>query len=400
MPVLALGPWHLIALLGALQGVVLAGMLARQPTSRRAHRILALAVLAFSLHLASFVYYTTALVERYPQFFGLSHPLPFLFGPLLYLYARSASDRGRPLSARDLWHLAPFALAVLSTLPVLLADPATKLALFHEIAAGRAPWWVETADSLKLVSGIAYSLATLRLLGEHERVMADNYSALEPVNLAWLRRLTTWATAIWLLAIGLDLAGRAGIPTAGDQYISIAITLLIYGTGYLGLRQPEIFRFTTAEHPVAGTAAIPRPAAAAVASAEVQDDPPAARYERSGLTPREAEQLTGRLQALMDQARPWRNPDLTLADLATQLGTTPHKLSEVLNSQLALTFYDFVNGYRVREVQARLAGPGGESQKLLAIALDAGFASKSTFNAAFKKLTGRTPSEYRSAPRP
>ena len=51
-----LGPWHLIALLGALQGVVLAVMLARQPTSRRAHRILAVAVLAFSLHLASYVY--------------------------------------------------------------------------------------------------------------------------------------------------------------------------------------------------------------------------------------------------------------------------------------------------------------------------------------------------------
>ena len=397
-----LGPWHLIALLGALQGVVLAVMLARQPTSRRAHRILAVAVLAFSLHLASYVYYTTTLVERYPVFFGLAHPLPFLFGPLLYLYARSASDRSRRLAAQDLWHLAPFAVALLTALPTYLASAAVKLALFHRIVAGEGPWYVEATDTLKLVSGIGYSLATLGLLRRHAREMADNYSALERVNLAWLRRLTGWATGIWVLAIGFDLAGRAGlaIPSAGDQIVAIAITFLIYGVGYLGLRQPEIFRFTPAEHPIPTHAPIPHAAAVAVAGAELPEDPPSPRYERSGLTPREAELLTTRLRALMDQARPWRNPDLTLADLATQLSTSPHKLSEVLNSQLAVSFYDFVNGYRIREVQARLAGPDGASQKLLAIALDAGFASKSTFNAAFKKLTGQTPSEFRSVPRP
>lgn len=402
MPPLALGPWHLIALLGALQGVVLAVMLARQPTSRRAHRILAVAVLTFSLHLASFVYYTTTLVERYPQFFGLPYPLPFLFGPLLYLYARSASDRTRPLDARDLWHFAPFAMALVSTMPIYLASSAEKLALFHRILAGEGPWYVEATDTLKLVSGIGYSLATLALLRRHASEMADNYSTLERVNLAWLRRLTGWATGIWVLAIAFDLAGRAGlaIPAAGDQFVAIAITLLIYGVGYLGLRQPEIFRFTTAEHPVPGQVPIPQAAAVAVASVELPEETPAPRYERSGLTPREGELLTARLRTLMDQARPWRDPELTLADLATQLGTSPHKLSEVLNGQLAVSFYDFVNGYRIREVQARLAGPDGASQKLLAIALDAGFASKSTFNAAFKKLTGQTPSEYRAVPRP
>jgi AraC-like DNA-binding protein len=69
----------------------------------------------------------------------------------------------------------------------------------------------------------------------------------------------------------------------------------------------------------------------------------------------------------------------------------------VLNAQLTLSFYDFVNGYRVREVQQRLVGPDGARYTYLALALEAGFASKSTFNAAFKKLTGVTPSDYRRA---
>ena len=97
----------------------------------------------------------------------------------------------------------------------------------------------------------------------------------------------------------------------------------------------------------------------------------------------------------MEQTHPWRNRDLTLADLAQLLSTTPHKLSEVLNSQLEQSFYDFVNGYRVRYVQRRIEDEDARNLKILALALDAGFASKSTFNDVFKKHTGRTPSAYR-----
>jgi AraC-like DNA-binding protein len=86
-----------------------------------------------------------------------------------------------------------------------------------------------------------------------------------------------------------------------------------------------------------------------------------------------------------------------LADLATRLGTTPHKLSEVLNSQLGQTFYDFVNGYRVRDVQRRIKAGEARRLKMLSLAMDAGFASKSTFNDAFKKHTSQTPSDFRQA---
>ena len=126
-----------------------------------------------------------------------------------------------------------------------------------------------------------------------------------------------------------------------------------------------------------------------------ETDQSAARYERSGLSEREAAALKSALLSAMEQQRPWRNRDLTLADLAQQLSTTPHKLSELLNSQLEQSFYDFVNGYRVRYVQRRIEDEDARNLKILALALDAGFASKSTFNDVFKKHTGRTPSDYR-----
>ncbi len=132
-----------------------------------------------------------------------------------------------------------------------------------------------------------------------------------------------------------------------------------------------------------------------MSAAAVESDQSESRYERSGLSDREAAALKNALLSAMDQQRLWRNRDLTLADLAQQLSTTPHKLSDLLNSQLEQSFYDFVNGYRVRYVQRRIEDEDARNLKILALAFDAGFASKSTFNDVFKKHTGRTPSDYR-----
>jgi AraC-like DNA-binding protein len=97
---------------------------------------------------------------------------------------------------------------------------------------------------------------------------------------------------------------------------------------------------------------------------------------------------------MMDAECPWQDCELTLSDLAARLNSTPHKLSEVLNAQMGQTFYDFVNGYRVREVQRRIKAGEPRTRKMLALALDAGFASKSTFNQVFKKHTSHTPSDF------
>jgi len=99
----------------------------------------------------------------------------------------------------------------------------------------------------------------------------------------------------------------------------------------------------------------------------------------------------------METERAYQDGELTLADLADRLETTPHKLSELLNSQLEQSFYDFVNAYRVREVQRRITDEKYRNLTVLALAMDAGFASKSTFNHVFKKHTGQTPSAYRRA---
>ncbi|MFL5582063.1 MAG: helix-turn-helix domain-containing protein [Gemmatimonadaceae bacterium] len=402
---------QLAELAGAVQGFLLAAVLAAHRTNRTANRLLAALMVAFTVSLLSEVYYSVGLVRTLPHFFGISYPLPWAFGPLVYLYAVAASDRGGRLGVRGAFHFAPVVVVPILTLPIYLLSGPEKIALFDRLRAGDPPTLLVVLDPFKYVSGLAYSAATVAYLRVHRRRVEDSYSNTERVNLRWLQSLAGAAAAIWLLATLTGVAGLLPPPIEryGSNLVSLAVALVIYAIGYKGLRQPEIFRWAPVEEtapahdldaqpepPSAGVASAPQ-ASAAAASPLPPTDRTDARYERSGLGEFEARQLKAALLTLMAKEHAYRDPELTLPALAERLKSTPHKLSEVLNRELSQTFYDFVNGYRVEEVRGRLADPKTKHLNILALGLDAGFASKSTFNQVFKKLTGQTPSSYRKA---
>jgi AraC-like DNA-binding protein len=276
---------------------------------------------------------------------------------------------------------------------------AEKIEFYNQLQQGVRPAWVVVADTLKYVSGICYTVATILFLQRHRVQVKDSYSSIERVNLRWLLHLAWAGAIIWTVASLFHIGEILSLPwsQSQDDVVALAIAVLVYGIGYRALRQPEVFNVATGEFPIlAPNVAAPpvqRTGDDARGAEPRLEEPP--RYERSGLSDSEAAQLRDTLLSSMEEMKPYRNSDLTLPDLAEQLSTSPHRLSEVLNSQLSQNFYDFVNGYRVREVQERLADEKSQTLTLLSLALDAGFASKSTFNSVFKKITGQTPSEYR-----
>jgi AraC-like DNA-binding protein len=380
---------QLAAVVGALQGLLLAGVLVAQRSNRTANRMLAILIASFTLYLAGGVYFTTGMVRSFPHFLGVPYQLPWVFGPLVYLYAVAASDRSWRFRRSDLVHFIPVAISILATSPYFVMSAAEKVALLDRWIAGDVPRQIMVIDPFKYVSGISYSIATVLHLQRHRRRIQDSYSNIARVNLRWLTWLAGAAGGIWLLATTLRITDVG--TRLRDEHISLAMAVLVYAIGYTGLRQPEVFRYETAEYPV------PKALSGASPPPPDESESSAIRYERSGLGEGEAQQLKVSLLRIMETQQPWKDSELTLADLATRLDSTPHKLSEVLNSQIGQTFYDFVNGYRVREVQRRIKAGDARALKMLALALDAGFASKSTFNQVFKKHTSLTPSDFRQA---
>src|SRR5688500_17705125 len=130
---------QLASLVGALQGLLLAGTLFAQRRNRTANRLLAILMLTFTVFLVSTVYYGSGLFERWPHFFGVSYHTPFVFGPLVYLYAKAAADRSWRFTRRDLIHFLPVAITIGSTLPMYALSGAEKIELLRQFMAGNVP---------------------------------------------------------------------------------------------------------------------------------------------------------------------------------------------------------------------------------------------------------------------
>jgi AraC-like DNA-binding protein len=102
-----------------------------------------------------------------------------------------------------------------------------------------------------------------------------------------------------------------------------------------------------------------------------------------------------RLESLMNDEKIFTNPDLKLSVLSEYLKLPSHQVSKLINEKYGKSFNDFVNEYRVKEFISRLNDLKYRSKTIFGIALDTGFNSKSSFNTAFRKITGKKPSEYK-----
>ncbi|MBW1294835.1 helix-turn-helix domain-containing protein [Aquimarina litoralis] len=105
--------------------------------------------------------------------------------------------------------------------------------------------------------------------------------------------------------------------------------------------------------------------------------------------------LLNQLTLFMNEEKPYLDGAISLTTLAGSLNVNPKALSFVINEYLHKNFNHYINDWRIEEVKKRLNNEEYDKFKMLTIAFDCGFNSKSTFNLAFKKATGLSPSEYR-----
>jgi AraC-like DNA-binding protein len=112
------------------------------------------------------------------------------------------------------------------------------------------------------------------------------------------------------------------------------------------------------------------------------------------LTAAEVEQITAALKNAMETDKLYLNPTLTVSLVAEHTGMAPRNLSAVLNQHMNKSFNEYVNGYRIQEIQRRLLQPESKELTIAGLAYECGFNSQPTFQRAFKAITGQSPREY------
>lgn len=117
------------------------------------------------------------------------------------------------------------------------------------------------------------------------------------------------------------------------------------------------------------------------------------KYKNSQLKSIDLNTVAVKLKTVLEIEKIYREDNLNLTELASRIGISNHQLSEYLNQELKVSFFQLIHKYRIGEAKERLFTHPNET--VLSIAYRVGYQSKSTFNDIFKKETGLTPTEYR-----
>ena len=355
---------------GAAQGFFLGMLLtARKNRRKPANKILAslLAVLSVSiLHsiLASPAFHSPYVIRE---------PFILIIGPLLTFYVYELIGF-RKIVWKDSLHFLPFVILIFFVLPVWTstASPYAEFLRLNGLIISKIIWTL-------IVFQFGYYWSNiLSVLHNHRTAVESEFSNIEGKTLSWVKFfLHVFGMFLFVLVLTLVIAFHSDQYESIDTIVCFGLSCAIFALGHNGLFQDEIF---------------------SLSAAEAQQPEKSLRSPQNKLEmppePREDEQWK-KLETHLEKSKPYLNESLTLTQLAEQLGITRNQLSALINNRHGNNFYSFINMYRVEEVKRLISDPKNSTFTILSLAHDAGFPSKSSFQAIFKKFTGLTPTEYR-----
>lgn len=158
-----------------------------------------------------------------------------------------------------------------------------------------------------------------------------------------------------------------------DYLISFSMMFTIYFIAWFGYLQPRVFSGFSLAESVAFNG----------------------KYKNAELPDDVSKEILSLLENLMSTRYLYRESDLRLEKLASETGTSRHHLSQVINNRLGMNFFEYINSLRITEAMELLKDKGKSRLTIIEVAYQVGFNNKVSFNAAFKKQTGVTPTEYR-----
>jgi AraC-like DNA-binding protein len=367
-----------VFLLGAVQGLFLSLFIFRKKENHSANLLLAFLIFAFSLDLGHAFIVASKLYIYAPHLLGITIGFPYLYGPLIYIYVKIIGSENKEFKKKYWLHFIPYLIVLIAVfIFFFFEDAAFKIGLFER----KFKMFAAQLTSMFIpFHGIIYTYFSIREVSIFNRKIKYSYSNIDKINLNWLAYLAFGALIIWLIVvISYIVQAIFGHSNIGGYAIYFGVSVLVYIIGYKSLTQPEVYIIESVK------ADIHKPVETLKS------------YKKSGLSEDKADEYLQKLVTLFETEKIYRNSNLTLGELSKSIDISQHNLSEIINTKLNKTFYDYVNQYRVEEVQIKIIDGESEKYNLLSIAFDAGFNSKSSFNSIFKKYTGKTPTEFKSS---
>ncbi len=360
--------FEVILLAGCIQSILLATYLlfVSQATGAKSLGILLL-VISFHLFLAGNDNHE--FFSNHPHLLHITWVLPAMYGPMILVFVQVMTQT-LPKKQLVALYFVPFVLILAAQMPFFLSNTAYKLAYISDF--GRSVrddfgWHNQVVAYLHVMY---FSIALWYLLNYQRKIV--NQHAMEEMRLGWLHQFLKLVILIAIVGL-LALYGKQYRWYALQHiypYHFLGILFLIYWCAFRLIKHPQLFHHV--EEP------------------EIKSE---TSISQSTLN-FDQQELADKINQLMKKDKLYLKPGLSLHDLTTLLDSNKQYVSSTINQVFEKSFYDYVNEFRLEEFIRLLNSPESERYTLLGLAFSAGFNSKATFNAVFKKRYGVSPSAY------
>ena len=359
--------YNSIILAGVIQGIIfgLVWLFSKKYRARSTHYLVAL-ILVYSLSNLQF-YLLDIGVFEYSKFYDIYYiPFALLMPPLMLFYGLTLMNEDRKRRTDGLLFL-PFGIVIL-------------LAIFYKyqlLVEGKPSGYNKLLDSIPswaeyLAIVFSFIVVSYLFLKVHGRIVKTKFSIKEVApRFQWFRTFMIFqffTIIVWTYS-------EIKFASSDENYyyypLWILVAIIIYWMGHVG-----IYKYGINEERKKIRRKVLH------------------RYSISEVSSQKNEHIDA-LEKFVHQKAQFLDPNISLESVASELELSTGHLSKIINTELGVSFKEYVNNLRVEEAKNYLLDPDFSKYTLVAIGLEAGFNSKSAFNASFKKITGLTPSQFK-----
>jgi len=311
--------------------------------------------------------------EKYSQLVAFNELSRFAMAPALYLSILHFTSPYKIFRKKEFLHFIPFLLFfIFICTAVILPGAAFLYPNKGTVLSVLLPVLMSLSVKVQVA---AYWILSYFKLSRHQKNIQLVTSDTSPVDLNWLKYLLlgiAFMIALWFNALLFKTQTVVIYSSLG--YLAGALFIC-----YFLLAQKEVYPYEKTE------------------LADINSLINEEKGKSSAKKRVPDEQLTtlkNELSHLMDTERLYLDSELGLPQLAKSISLSPHDLSYLLNEGFGMNFFQFVNTYRIEEAKRLLLSEKHRHLNILGIAYSSGFNSKTTFNTAFKRSTGFSPSQF------
>jgi AraC-like DNA-binding protein len=224
------------------------------------------------------------------------------------------------------------------------------------------------------IQSTIYLIAGFITLKKAKKIFLENYSSSTIHTYNWLFQLLLFTFILYFVAIVKNIFKFFGSQEYffySQNILTVVVLVVVCWYVLKALRYPNLFNGVDSKTEL---------------TKEIIEE-----AQKTNIDLGEIEQLT----IYMETEKPYLNPSLSIRSLSEEIQMNSRELSVLINQHLKQHFFDFVNEYRIEEAKLILKNPEKKEFTILEILYEVGFNSKSSFNTAFKKHTGLTPTQFR-----